>query len=608
MMPRVQRESAGARWLMPAAGVVAALAMAEACGRAGWPLAGAAVIAAVTALCVTGLRRVAPPTAWGRLAVTVAVASAGAAVAIWYLARHGRPFAATGLMGIAAMAWGCGLGIAGIRAALAGATGVSGVARTVVDEALRMRASLVLVVLLVVLIPTLPLVVDHTERLQYRVQFLISWALGTTGLVLSVLTIVLASGSICGDIDSGRIHMTLVKPLRRWEYLLGKWLGIVLFDLLMVALAGVGTATFVQLLARTEATDARDREAVDGQVLTARVAVAPEPADAAGYRAAVEAAIRQLEEEDPAGFARGGAAARRRIRQEHDWQWHTVTADMVSTFVFHDLSAAKRRAAAAGLQLQLKPRAYNVDVDLADVRFAIWLNDRPWPIVAGEHVEQTLATQAMHVLELPADAVDDAGVLRVTIANRNLVPAGETRPTAITFAPGDGMRILYRSGGFVGNFVRGLAVIWIKLAMVAAVAVAAAGCLGLPMAILASLVIYVTALGSGFLRDALGLYNMVDTTVMGAVAERAWRTADLLANLRFYEAFRMAAGFVTDLLLWLTPAFSEFDAAGRLATGMQVPWGDVARCLGVIGMLYPLAFGVAGWAVFDRRDLVRANS
>jgi hypothetical protein len=182
--------------------------------------------------------------------------------------RHGRPVEATGLAGVIGMAAGCWLGLAGIHLALSASTGITGVARAVLDEAVRMRASLGLALLVLVLVPTLPLALDHSERLHYRMQFLLSWSLGITGVILALLTIVLACGSICGDIDSGRIHMTLVKPLRRWEYLLGKWLGIALFDLLMVALAGAGTATFVRLLAATEATDAQDRAAVTDQVLT----------------------------------------------------------------------------------------------------------------------------------------------------------------------------------------------------------------------------------------------------------------------------------------------------------------------------------------------------
>lgn len=534
--------------------------------------------------------------AW--LAATVA-----AAAVVWFLVRHDWHVVATGLAGVAGMSVGCVVGLAVLRWLLSGAAGIPGVARTVLDEAVRMRVSVALVVLLVVMVPTLPLLLDHTERLAYRVQFFLNWALGGTGLILGLLTIFLACGSVCGDIDSSRIHMTLAKPLDRWEYLAGKWLGIVAFNFLMVALAGAGTYTFTKVLGGTLAADDADRAAVDRQVLTARAEVLPTHDRPEEYDAAIDAAIEQLEKDEPDAFRRNPAGARRRIRAEYDWQWHTVTPDMVSTFVFHGLPAGGE-----GVQLQVKPRASNVDIDLADVRFSLSINDRPWPVEDGQQVEQTLPSQAVTTLEIPADVIGDGGTVRLTVTNRNLVPAGETRPTAITFSPGDGMKMLHRVGGFDGNFARCLFVIWFKLAMVAAAAVAAATFLGFPTAVLLAMVVFFAALGSGFLRDALGEYNVVADSALGSVVERLSAAAGLALELRLYEAMRMLLGFVTDLVLWMVPAFSDYDAVAKLATGLAVPTSSVLACLFKIGVVYPLVIGLLGWVGFDRRDLIRSST
>lgn len=541
---------------------------------------------------------------WRLVAVLMASLVAAGAVD-WFLVRRAWWFAATGLTGVLVLGCGFVVGLAVIRGALARATGIAAVARTVVDEAVRMRIALALVVLLIVLVPTLPLVLDHSERLEYRVQFFINWALGGTGLILALLTIFLGCGSVCGDIDSNRIHMTLVKPLERWEYLVGKWLGIVLFDLLLLGLAGAGTFTFVQLLGGTLATDEADRGAVDSQVLTARETVAPRHDRPDEYEASISAAIDQLQKDDPDAFARDPAGARRRIREEFEWVWHTVTPDKVSVYVFDVLS----RPWAGGdgtIQLQLKPRVTNVDVDMADVRFAIWINDRPWPMQDGRHVEQQMTSLTKHVLDLPAEAIDERGVLTLKIENRNLVPAGETVPTAITFPPGDGLRVMRQVGGFTGNFLRCLMVTWCKLALVAAAAVASAALLNFPTAVLASLVIYFAALGSGFLRDALGEYNVLGTTALSATTERLIAAGEFAGSWRLYEAWRMMLGFVTDVVLAVLPAFSDYPAVSALATGIAIPLVDVWTCFLTIGVAYPVAIGLAGWLAFERRDLIRS--
>ena len=513
---------------------------------------------------------------------------------------------ATAVAGVTAMAAGLGLGLALIRRLLGRTSGIAGVAAAVVDEAVRMRSTLVLLVLLVGLVPVVPLLLDPAERLAYRVPFLLSWTLGGTGVILGLLTIFLACGSVCGDIDSGRIQITLAKPLHRWQYLLGKWLGIVLYDLLLVLVAGGGAYTLARALAKGPAVDASDRDAVDRQVLVARREVDPEPDNRTEYAAAIEAAITRLESDSPELFAGQPAAARRRIEAEYRQQWHTVTPEMETTFVFPGLGTKGKPD--PEVQLQLEPRVTNVDVDLAEVRFALWINGRPWPLENGRQVDQTLPSRARHVFDLPAERVAESDDLRVRIANRNLVPPGESRPTAITLPPGDGLKVLVRTGGFEANFVRCLLLLWAKLALIAAAGVAAGAMFDFPSAILATLVLAVGAMGSEFFREALGGYNVAGDSAWGRAVERVVLAAGSLREQRFYEAFRMLLGFVTDGVLWLLPSFTADAGIRRLATGMTIPWRDVIARLVQFVVVYPLALGGIGWLVFDRRDLVRGSS
>lgn len=535
-------------------------------------------------------------------AAGVAGALLVAAVARW----TGFPAAGTAVAGTTVLTVAFLGGLAAIRGVLGGNAGIAGVARTVIDEAVRMRSPLVLVMLLAATLPVLPLLVDPDERLAYRLQFLIGWMLGGAGLLLGLMTVFLACGSICGDIDSGRIHMTLVKPVHRWEYLLGKWLGILLYDLVLVALVGAGSYTLVRVLALEPAADGTDRDAITRQVLVARRRLAPGPDRPEEYAAAIEAAVAQLEADDPDAVGQQPAAVRRRIRREYDRQWHTVTPDMETTFVFSGLGRAD--GAARGVQLQVEPRANNVDVDLAEVRFAIWLNGRPWPLEDGVHRDVTLPSRARHVFDLPDDLIGEAEDLRVRIANRNLVPPGETRATAITFPPGDGMEVFVRVGTFEANLIRCLVLMWAKLALVAGVAVAAAAVFDLPAAILATLVFYAAALGNQFFQDALGIYNVVGESGWERAASRIGFAAGFFQAGRVYEGFRMLLGFIADGILAILPSFTADAAIPRLATGMLIPVREVVWRLVLFAGVYPLALGLLGWSIFDRRDLIRSTS
>ncbi|MBN1120082.1 MAG: ABC transporter permease [Anaerolineae bacterium] len=91
-------------------------------------------------------------------------------------------------------------------------------------------------------------------------------ALMTAGLyvisfLVIVVTVLTSVGTISAEIDSGTIHTIAAKPIRRWEIVVGKWLGhalmMTVFTILMAAgvmlstriISGYGTSTAVSTVA-----------------------------------------------------------------------------------------------------------------------------------------------------------------------------------------------------------------------------------------------------------------------------------------------------------------------------------------------------------------------
>jgi hypothetical protein len=524
---------------------------------------------------------------WGLVLVAALVAAA-----CWAVGRQELAIAALGVSGLAA---GFRLGIAVLRRGLSAGDGIVGVARALVEEALGTRLPVLLVVLVVVGLPVLPLLLDPGERLEYRLQFFLNWALS-------------ACGSVCGDIDTQRIHMALVKPLARWQYLLGKWLGIVLLDALLVALVGGGVVVVAAAVRRLPAADAADRRAVDEEVFTARSVARPQHPRGADFEADVAAAIEQLRKDDPRSFAADPTGARRRILAQRVLEWHTVSADTVASYLFTGLDPS--RLGTKVVQLRLKPFADNVSIDRAPVRFAVWLNDRAYPMKDGRHEEYTLVSGTFHTIELPTSAIDADGTLRVAIANRNLVPPGETQPASISFSPGKGLEILYRSGSFRGNFLRCLAVMWAKLALLAAAALAAASWLGFPIAVLASLMVYVAAVARGFLADAIDIYtgaDRADATLADMLRLRATVLLERLDRLELWDACKTLMSLAADGFLALVPSFGAHDGVTEIATGRLLPMSHAVHSVAELGIAYPLILLACGWALLRRRDLVNVS-
>lgn len=535
----------------------------------------------------------------------VPLAAAAVAATAWVV---GRSDIMTAALGVGGLALGFRIGMAIVRRCLSVGVGIVGVARAVVEEAVGTRLPVLFVMLVVVALPALPLILDPNERLEYRLQFFLNWGLATGGVLLSLVTVFLATSSVCGDIDSLRIHMSLVKPLARWQYLFGKWLGIVLLDGLLVALVGGGVYATAETLRQLPAADGADRRAVDEEVFSARSVTRPVHPRGEAFEGDIAAAIARYEKDEPDRFAADPAGARKRIRSQQVLEWHIVTPDAVTSFDFVGLDP--ERIGASVMQLRLKPFADSITIDRAPVSFALWLNDRPYPVKNGVHESYTLASSSFHTLEVPVSAIDEHGRLRVTIANRNMVPPGQERPTSISFSPGKGLELLFRTGSFTGNFLRSLAVMWAKLAFLAAAGIAAASWLGFPTAVLASLMVFVTALARGFLADAIDIYtgaDRADASLTDMLRLRGSVLWDHVNKLDLWEATKTIMSYSADAFIAVIPSFGTHDGVTEVATGRLLAVSQMLTSIGVLGVVYPILLLALGWILLCRRDLVNVT-
>lgn len=534
----------------------------------------------------------------------------GAAVAIvaasWWLG-HAGPAIAMGAT--ITLAIGFALGLSALRIILSASHPIVAVARAIVEESVGSRLSVVLVTLVLVSLPVLPLVLDPSERLAYRTQFFLDWSLAGVSVLLSILTIALCCSSVCGDIDRRHIHMTLAKPVRRWDYLFGKWLGVILLDAMLVVLAGAGIFVFAMAIGKSTAADEADRRAVDEQVLTARIAARPVHPRREEFEKAVAVAVNAIREDDPTLFDKDPDRARKRILSQYVHAWHMVTADVVSSYVFEHLDRDRIRAPV--IQLRLEPFSNNSATSESEVRFALWLNERPYPVRDGVHEEYELPANRIHTIELPTSAIAEDGTLRLAIANRNRVMPGDEVPTVISFNPGEGLEILYRAGTFTGNFIKGLLILWAKLAMLAAISVAAASWLGLPVAMLVGLMVFATAVGSAFVADAIDIYtglDLAEPTFSSMLQLRGGLLLERIFKFEWWEAIKTLGAYLADLFLLLVPSFGDYDSITQLATGRLIPVRELAAALVELGLIYPAVSLVIGWLLLENRDLMSSPS
>src|SRR5580765_5037267 len=135
------------------------------------------------------------------------------------------------------------------------------VARHMIAEGLRMKIALVFIAILVLVLPIMPFTLaGDGVTLTSRVQSFLTYSLTLAGVLLSLLTLFLSCATIANEIRGKQIWMVASKPIPRWEFFAGKWLGIVLMNAVLLLMTGAAVWGFAQYLSRRPTNVPDDRE------------------------------------------------------------------------------------------------------------------------------------------------------------------------------------------------------------------------------------------------------------------------------------------------------------------------------------------------------------
>src|SRR5438128_2734376 len=104
--------------------------------------------------------------------------------------------------------------------------------------AVRFRLFLVIAALLVLAVVGLPLVIKDDGTAQGFTQIILTYTLSVTTGLLGLSTLWLACGTLARDIEECQIQVVATKPIARWQIWIGKWLGILSLNAVLLALSG----------------------------------------------------------------------------------------------------------------------------------------------------------------------------------------------------------------------------------------------------------------------------------------------------------------------------------------------------------------------------------
>src|SRR3954465_1549815 len=104
--------------------------------------------------------------------------------------------------------------------------------------AFRFRLFWVLTALLLGSVVALPLLLKDDGTARGFTQILLTYTLSVITTLLGFSTLWLACGTLARDVEDCQMQMVAVKPVARWEIWLGKWLGLLMLNAALLAVAG----------------------------------------------------------------------------------------------------------------------------------------------------------------------------------------------------------------------------------------------------------------------------------------------------------------------------------------------------------------------------------
>ena len=446
------------------------------------------------------------------------------------------------------------------------------VARNTIRQALRMKIAAAFVLLLLILIPVMGLAITGDGTIKGKLQSFTTYSLALVSLLLSLLTIIVATYSLADDIKQRRIYTVLTKPIRRFELLLGKLLGVIGLNLLLlVPLSAIiyGITKYIPVHYKA---DAQQMQTLQKEFFTARASLKPPKPN---VTAEAFELYEQLKKEDrlPQGISPQEIVKNLILIKKMEKRAVGVGREL--RWEFDNIRIADPNQS---LFVRFK---YDVVVNPPDLNiYGVWAAGdlRQLPMIPQGpgsiyFFERRDLIRTFRELEIPAETVASDGHLEVSFFNDP-----RFNNTVVIFPPEDGLELLYKADSYGANFIRAVLIIFFRLVFLACLGILAASFLSFPVAILLCLAVFFTAMISGFILES---FDMMSGEVGGI--------------------YKVTVG----LLIHMMPRFDQYSAATYLVPARLISWSLIAKIAGLMVCLQSFVIFLLAILVFKFREIAK---
>lgn len=451
------------------------------------------------------------------------------------------------------------------------------IARLTLKAAFRFKIVALLAIFLIISVFALPMLLKNDGTARGFVQILLTYSMGLTVTVLALSTLWLSCSLLARDIEDCRIQMLVVKPIARWKIWVGRWVGIMIVNVLLLGLSGAVVYGLLQY--RGTQLNEDQRHILSNEIFVARGSAKEPPVD---LTAAVEEVYQQRIKQSANENALDKDLLRKQIKEMLKYQYQLVPSGMMRKWEI-PLGSAASHLRDKPLYLKTKFIAMSHNSTFEDTRsFPMRWEIGPENSPQTVRMEVLMTPNMSHELKLPPNLLDENGVLNVRFINH--------QEETFFFDMNDGMEILYRQGSFWVNYIKGLVIMLCWLSLLASIGLAASSFLSFPVASFFAVSLLIFSLCTGTMSQVIE-----EGGIAGVNHETGKITHQGVFDKAFVTFFKGTRGMVN--------LVKDFSPVELLSQGRTITWGMLIAAIWQIVVMVGGLFAAIGMICLSRREL-----
>lgn len=451
------------------------------------------------------------------------------------------------------------------------------VAVNTIKQALRVKVAVVFIILLIILLPAIASTSTGDNTIKGRLQTFVSYGFSFTTVLLCLFTIIISTYTLNSDLKQMQIYTVLTKPVRRYQFIIGKLLGVILLDAALLAMFSLAIYLIATNMPKFASVSDEQQQQLNDEFFTARRGAFPPRVDVV---AEAEAVFDDLKSKGqiPARYTRSKQAHEAYIRNISDRlkvNKRAVEPAGELRWIFENIKLADPQ------QPVFVKFKYDVSVNPVDLNiFSRWSIGDHRQLQYSYNLKTPIymldrkdVIRTFHEMPIPADAVAEDGYLEVRFLNDS-----RYNSTVVIFPPADGIEVLYKADSFEANFMRATMLVFFQLVFLACLGIFASTFLSFPVAILLCITIFSMGMISVFILESFEYLG---------------------ENLNIFYTY--TAGQMIKLL----PQFDKINPTQFLVSGKLISWSLISKSAAVLLGIKSFLLLITSLVIFRYKEIAK---